>query len=103
MAGISIDFAADVTKFIGKTKDIEGALEKVSGSLDDMAREAQRSGDKAAEGLDQITADGAVAELRELAAEAKASGSKLELVYSAAADEVEASMKAMATKAEDRL
>lgn len=103
MAGISIDFAADVTKFIGKTKDIEGALEKVSGSLDDMARDAMRAGDKAAGGLDQITADGAVAELRELAAEAKASGSKLELTYEAAADEVEASMRAMATKAEDRL
>lgn len=38
MAGISIDFVANVNKFIGGTNDIDGALENVIDSLDDVER-----------------------------------------------------------------
>jgi hypothetical protein len=47
-AGINIEFVSNVSKFIGGTDDVEGALGRVSGSLDDVTKEAQKSGDKAA-------------------------------------------------------
>lgn len=50
-AGINIEFVSNVTKFIGGTKDVEGALGKVSDALDDVAKDAQKSGDKAAESM----------------------------------------------------
>lgn len=43
---ISIDMLANVQPFLRGTKDVEGALEDVADSLDDVARDAQRSGDK---------------------------------------------------------
>lgn len=43
---ISIDMLANVQPFLRGTKDVEGALEDVSDSLDDVARDAQRSSDK---------------------------------------------------------
>lgn len=47
MAGINIDFVADVSKFIGGTRDIEKSLGDVAHSLDDLTQEAQRAGDEA--------------------------------------------------------
>ncbi len=49
--GINIDFVANVGKFLGRTKDIEGALDDVADSLDDLAREGEKAGDKAGDGL----------------------------------------------------
>lgn len=103
MAGISIDFAANVGKFIGGTKDIGKALDDVSGSLDDMARDAEKAGRDAERGLAEIEAKEARDNLRLLAAEAKDAGSDMEQVFSAAADDIDSELKAMATKAEDRL
>lgn len=51
MAGIKIDFLADVSKFLGKTKDVEKALDDVSDALDDLSADAKKSGDKLGEGL----------------------------------------------------
>lgn len=51
MAGIKIDFAADVGKFIGGTKDVEKALDGVADSLDDLTREAARAGDEMGDGI----------------------------------------------------
>lgn len=103
MAGISIDFVADVSKFIGRTKDVEGALEDVSSSLDDMAKDAVRAGQEAEDGLARIEADEAVRELRRLADEARDSGSDLEKYFTAAADTVEAEVKALSRDAERHL
>lgn len=46
MAGINIAFAADVSKFIGGTKDIGKALDGVSDSLDDLAKDGEKAGKK---------------------------------------------------------
>jgi ABC-type transporter Mla subunit MlaD len=43
---ISIDLLANATSFLRGAKDVEGALDDVADSLDDVARDAQRSGDK---------------------------------------------------------
>lgn len=51
MAGINIDFVADVSKFIGGTRDIEKSLDGVADSLDELAKEAQRAGDEAGQHL----------------------------------------------------
>ncbi|MCG2797716.1 MAG: hypothetical protein L6367_04160 [Cellulomonas sp.] len=56
-AGINIEFVSDVRKFIGGTSDVEGALGKVSDALDDVARDAQKSGDKAAESMSEAGKD----------------------------------------------
>ncbi|MFD6094537.1 hypothetical protein ACFWGN_20690 [Oerskovia sp. NPDC060338] len=52
--GINIDFVANVSKFIGGTKDIEGALDDVIDSLDDVGRDADKSSDKAVRSFDKI-------------------------------------------------
>ncbi|WP_413450207.1 hypothetical protein AA0Y32_06015 [Georgenia phoenicis] len=49
--GIQIDFVSDVSKFIAGTKDIEGALDNVADSLDDVAKEGEQAGKKAGDGL----------------------------------------------------
>lgn len=49
--GISIDFAANVNKFLGGTRDVEKALDDVADSLDDLAREGEKAGDKAGDSL----------------------------------------------------
>lgn len=51
--GIVVDLIADVTGFLRGTKDATAELEKVSDSLDDVARD----GDKAAEKLEQSFSD----------------------------------------------
>lgn len=42
MAGIRIDFVADVGKFIGKTQDVEDALSDVSSSLDEVGNDSDK-------------------------------------------------------------
>ena len=49
--GINIQFVADVGKFLGRTKDVEKALDETADALDDLAREADRAGDKMGDGL----------------------------------------------------
>lgn len=62
MAGISINFLADVKNFLRGTKNVEDELENVADSLDDMAKD----GDKAAEKIEKS--------FRELARETKQTG-----------------------------
>lgn len=52
MAGFKMDFVADVRSFLRGTSDVEGALDKVSDSLDDLARDAQQSADKTGDAFD---------------------------------------------------
>ncbi len=87
MAGISIDFAANVGKFIAGAGNVETALEKVSDSLDDVARDAQRAGKDAgadlASGVDKGTdkAEASVDNLeksfRELREDARSNSGKI--------------------------
>lgn len=56
-AGINIEFVSDVRKFLGGTSDVEGALGKVSDALDEVAKDAQKSGDKAAESMSESGKD----------------------------------------------
>jgi len=51
MAGINISFVSDVRDFLKGTKNIEGALDDVSDSLDDVAKDAQRAGKTAGDKL----------------------------------------------------
>ena len=62
MAGISINFLADVKNFLRGTKNVEDELDDVADSLDDLARD----GEKAAEKIEKS--------FRELARETKQSG-----------------------------
>lgn len=62
MAGISINFLADVKNFLRGTKNVEDELENVADSLDDMAKD----GDKAAEKIEKS--------FRDLARETKQTG-----------------------------
>ncbi len=103
MAGINIDFVADVGKFLGGAKQIESELDKVASSLDDLADDAKRAGKEAEQGLKEIKAKEARDNLRRLADEARDSGSGMEQYFTAAADEIDAELKSMASKAEDRL
>lgn len=83
-AGINIEFVSDVRKFLGGTSDVEGALGKVSDALDEVAKDAQKSGDKAAESMSEAGKDMARStetatekmekSFSEVAAAAKASG-----------------------------
>lgn len=50
--GFKMEFVADVAKFLRGTKDVERALDDVSGSLDDLARDAQKSADKTGDAFD---------------------------------------------------
>jgi hypothetical protein len=56
---IRIPIVSDVTGFIKGTSDVEGALDDVSSSLDDLSREAQGAGDDAGRALSQGIEDGA--------------------------------------------
>lgn len=51
MAPISIDILANTGSVLRATKDVEGALDSVAGSLDDLARDSERAGDKLADGI----------------------------------------------------
>lgn len=51
MAGISIDFASNVAPFLRGAGDVESALDDVSSSLEDVAREARTTGERTAEAL----------------------------------------------------
>lgn len=62
MAGISINFLADVKNFLRGTKNVEDELDDVADSLDDMAKD----GDKAAEKIEKS--------FRDLAKETKQAG-----------------------------
>lgn len=48
---IQIDFLANTAKFLRGTKDAEGALEDVSSSLDDVARDSKKNADRMADGF----------------------------------------------------
>ncbi|GAB2474380.1 hypothetical protein [Xylanimonas ulmi] len=52
--GFKMQFVADVAPFLRGTKDVEGALGDVAGALDDLARDATKSGGKAADAMDQV-------------------------------------------------
>lgn len=56
--GINIEFLADVRRFLSGTKDAGKALGDVSDALDDLAKDAQRTGDKMGESLEDA-GDGA--------------------------------------------
>ena len=85
MAGeINIPINGDASKFIRETEDVEQALEKVSDSLDDMARETKKGADKA---------DDAVDKLADSFDEARRSVKKLEEAGDQAGDSVRKSMK----------
>ena len=45
-AGINLSLVSDVRDFLKGTASVEDALDDVAGSLDDLAREGQRSSDK---------------------------------------------------------
>ena len=61
MAGISLDMNANVKGFLKGVDDVEGALTDLSGTLDDVVRDAKKSGDKLgdslADGVDAGTRD----------------------------------------------
>lgn len=54
MAGINIEFLANVGKFLKGTKDVEEALDEVADSLDGMAQDAKKAANKAANSFDEI-------------------------------------------------
>ncbi len=103
MAGINIDFVADVGKFLGGAKQIESELDKVASSLDNLADDAKRAGREAERGLAEIKATEARDNLRRLADEARDSGSGMEAYFSAAADAIDAELQGLASGAEGRL
>ena len=89
MAGIKIDFISDVSKFIGGTKDIEGALDKVSDSLDDVAKDADKAGKKIGD------------ELTDGAKDAQDAGEKMERKFRDAFDETKKDAKTTGDKVGD--
>ena len=89
MAGIKIDFISDVSKFIGGTKDIEGALDKVSDSLDDVAKDADKAGKKIGD------------ELSDGAKDAQDAGEKMERKFRDAFDETKKDAKTTGDKVGD--
>lgn len=56
--GLNLSFVSDVSGFLKGTRDVEGALDKVADSLDDLAREGQRAGEQAGDGLGDGVRDG---------------------------------------------
>jgi hypothetical protein len=58
VAGISIAFASDVRSFLKGTGDVEGALDDVGDSLDDLARDATRKGDQIGDDLQGVAREG---------------------------------------------
>jgi hypothetical protein len=56
---VSIPIVSDVAGFLRGTKDVEGALDDVADSLDDLSREAQNAGDDAGRALSDGIEDGA--------------------------------------------
>lgn len=58
MAGIQIAFASDVRSFLKGTTDVERAMEDVGGSLDDLARDAQRKGRDIGDDLERVGREG---------------------------------------------
>ena len=89
MAGIKIDFISDVSKFIGGTKDIEGALDKVADSLDDVAKDADKAGKKIGD------------ELSDGAKDAQDAGEKMERKFRDAFDETKKDAKSTGDKVGD--
>lgn len=59
MAKISISLISDVTSFLRGITQSEDALDDVSGALDDLARDAQRDGDRAGDALERGLESGA--------------------------------------------
>ena len=55
--GFKMNFVADVAQFLRGTKDVEGALGKVSDSLDDLARDAKTASNKAGDAVEGIGDD----------------------------------------------
>jgi len=58
VAGINISFVSDVRAFLTGTKRAEDALDDLGGSLDDLTRDAQDTGRRTADALEEI-GDGA--------------------------------------------
>ena len=58
MAGINIAFASDVRSFLKGTGDVEGALEDVGDSLDDLTRDADRAGKDIGGDLEKVGQEG---------------------------------------------
>jgi hypothetical protein len=58
MAGISLDMTANAKPFLKGVKDVEGSLDDLSGTLDDVVRDATKSGDKLGDGLADGVDDG---------------------------------------------
>lgn len=54
MAGINIPFLSNVRDFLRGTSDVEGALDDVADSLDDMGRDAQAAARDAERALDDV-------------------------------------------------
>jgi len=50
--GINIEFLSDVRRFLSGTKDVTKSLDDVADALDDLSRDAQRTGDKMGESLE---------------------------------------------------
>jgi hypothetical protein len=75
---IKIDFLADASRFLRGTKDVEGALDQVAGSLDDVARDSSKMSDKLDDGAKdgERSVDRLNATFRELAAAGRDEGRK---------------------------
>lgn len=86
--GIGVPFVADVSGFLKGTKDVEGALDDVIDSLDDVAREGKRSAD-----LIETSFEG-------MSEEVQAADRRLEEKFNAFFDSVEADSTSASDKME---
>lgn len=73
---LSIDIAANTRAAQAQVKDLSGALDDVSDSMDDMAREAERSGSKVERGLDDVGRAG-----KEAGRDIESAGDKVERTF----------------------
>ena len=92
MAGINISFVSDVRSFLKGTRDIEGAMDDVADSLDDVARDSQRMERDVSRDLDGIAREAGQMEqkvtrdLDSVADEGRDAGQKLERSFREAFD-----------------
>lgn len=93
--GINIKFLSDVTPFLRGTGDITSALDKVSGSLDDLTQEAQSAGEGFGDGIK----DGAKQAEAAVDGLGKAIGSEIE----SGADKAESAVDGLGEKIESSL